>query len=48
MEKVQYSGPRFMTIFNKPHCQAYDVKCLKCNYDVTKINVVMTGVSSSR
>ena len=35
MEKVQFSGPRFITIFNEPLCMAHDVKVLEINYDVT-------------
>ena len=27
-EKVQYSGPRFMTIFSQHHCYTYDAKSL--------------------
>ena len=34
-EKLQYSGPKFMTIFSEPRCLACDVKCLKSMYDVT-------------
>ena len=31
--KVQHSGPRFMTIFSKPHC--HDVEILNSIDDVT-------------
>ena len=31
LEKVQYSEPRFLTIFNEPHCQTDDVKMLEIN-----------------
>ena len=35
MEKVQYGGPKFMTIFSEPRCYTYDAKCLKLMHDVT-------------
>ena len=31
LEKVQYSEPRFMTIFTEPLCQVYNVKVLEIN-----------------
>ena len=37
LEKVQYSGLRFMTIFNEPLYQAYDVKVLEINLFIYKL-----------
>ena len=35
-EKVQYSGPKFMTLCSEPFCHAYDVISLNSMNDVTK------------
>ena len=38
MEKVQYSGPKFITLFSEHFGHAYDVISLNSMNDITKID----------
>ena len=38
LEKVHYSGPKFMALCSEPFCHAYDVISLNSMNDITKSN----------